>query len=75
VGNAVVFATTALLTTTALEATSALGISGPWPQVSAIVAGTLLAALVRFVVLKAWVFRTHASVTNVATGPERHHPQ
>ena len=59
-GNGVVFVTTALLTTAALAlAVEATGAA--WALVVALMIGTALAALVRFVVLKAWLFRTHTS--------------
>jgi len=63
-GNGVVLLTTAVLTTVALAVALATG-GGAGAQVVAIVAGTAVAALVRFVVLKAWIFRSHTSTARV----------
>jgi putative flippase GtrA len=71
-GSAVVFVTTAVLTTAALGLALWAG-GGPWPQVVAILVGTALAGLVRFVVLKAWIFRTHS--TNAGTTPAEASPR
>ncbi len=60
-GSAVVVVTTLALTTLALWCSVALAPGSVVAEVLAIVAGTAVAALVRFVVLKAWVFRTHAA--------------
>ena len=37
-------------------------------QIVAIVVGTAAAALVRFVLLKAWLFRSHTSTTRAGRG-------
>jgi putative flippase GtrA len=71
VGSAVVFLTTAVLTTAALGLALWAG-GGPWPQVVAILAGTALASLVRFVVLKAWIFRTHSTNAGPSTAEMSH---
>jgi putative flippase GtrA len=58
-GSAVVFLTTVILTTAALGVVVALTPGEILSELLAIVVGTALAAFVRFIVLKSWVFRTH----------------
>jgi len=67
-GSAVLFVTTAVLTTAALALALAVGGTAVWPEVVAIVAGTALAALVRFAVLKAWIFRSRTSSARTVRG-------
>jgi len=67
-GSAVLFVTTAALTTAALGVALLIGGPAVGPQVLAIVVGTALAALVRFAVLKAWLFRSHPSIARVRRG-------
>jgi putative flippase GtrA len=67
VGNGVVFVTTAALTTLALAVALAAS-GGAVAQIVALMVGTAGAALVRFVVLKAWLFRTHTSTTRPVGG-------
>ena len=66
-GNGVVFVTTAALSTLALAAALAAS-GGAVAQIVAIVVGTAAAALVRFVLLKAWLFRSHTSTTRAGRG-------
>jgi putative flippase GtrA len=72
-GSAVVFLTTAVLTTAALGVARGVAGGDLWPQVVAIVAGTALAALVRFIVLKAWIFRTHSTNGGAPSPAETSH--
>jgi putative flippase GtrA len=69
-GSAVVFATTVALTSAALGVAVAAMPGAILPEVLAIVIGTALAAVVRFMVLKAWVFRAHISENSGRTPGE-----
>jgi putative flippase GtrA len=60
-GGLTVFATSLLFTTVALLAAATFAPGSTWGQVAALAAGTALAGLVRFVALRAWIFRSHPS--------------
>ncbi len=57
-GGLAVFATSLALSTGALAAVNALGVGSTRDQVAALVAASAAAALIRFLVLRAWAFRS-----------------
>jgi Glycosyl transferase family 2 len=58
-GGATVLATSLLLTTLALVLVGVVAPGSVWAEAVALVVASGLASLIRFVILKAWVFRTH----------------
>jgi len=69
-GGAAAFSTSAVVTSLALALVDAAAVSSPWVVAAALVAANAAASLVRFVVLRGWMFRT-AQTTAPAPLPRR----